>query len=192
MIECPRVEDVRLLWAFDFWDGPLSGVARSHGRHYWFQVEEPDWAVVDDWPAVRLYFLYPLTDLESADERKEHRRFEEHVRKHADYPYEVMFKPGSDFLKFWDEQRERPDPEYTSRPPVGYFTLGPGDWPELPGEVPPPRRCAGCGREADGTAQGWKSSLGGEANEGRKFEVLQANVAGPRCAGTAGYAVRST
>jgi hypothetical protein len=177
MTECPRVEDVRLLWACDFWDGPKSGVARSHARHYWFQVEEPDWAIVDDWPAVRRYFLYPLTDLEYANERKQDREFEEHVRKHADDPYEVMFKPGSDFLKFWDEQG--PDPEYTSRPPAGYFTLGPGDMRELPGDVPPPRKCAGCGREADGTALGWKSSLGGEANEGREFEVI---VFCPECA----------
>lgn len=61
-----ELEDVRLLWHTDYWDGPLAGLAHYNGRAYWFEVEAFDW---DEPPAERRYLLYSLTDGELAEER---------------------------------------------------------------------------------------------------------------------------
>jgi hypothetical protein len=77
----PRLEAVRLLWHFGFWDGPINGVATYNGRHYWFEAEPFD---QEDEPShSRRYFLYDLTDEAVAEERCWHERFPDLVGTHT-------------------------------------------------------------------------------------------------------------
>jgi len=121
----PRLEDVVLLWVYDYWDGPLAGLAHHAGRDYWFEIEAFD---SDDPPIERHYFLFELTDQELADEKEWHHRFQQHVGTHTDYDTTGRrdlsgLRPVSEWPKFYDEFEKRPRPCYTSRAPVGWFTL---------------------------------------------------------------------
>jgi hypothetical protein len=124
MTDCPRVGDVRLLWDVDHWDGPLCGLAHHNGRDYWFAVEAFD---PDDPPAEWRYFLYPLTDEELEDEGEWHRKFQKYVGTHTDYDAngnvdDSGVKWAADASKFYDEHAMRAVPDYTSRPPIAWFT----------------------------------------------------------------------
>jgi hypothetical protein len=124
MTGCPRVGNVRLLWHADYWDGPLCGLAHHNGRDYWFAVEPFD---PDDPPAEWRYFLYPLSDEELEDEREWHREFQKYVGTHTDYDAngnvdDSGVKWGADSWKFYDESAMRAVPDYTSRPPIAWFT----------------------------------------------------------------------
>jgi hypothetical protein len=123
-----KLRGVQLLWAADYWDGPIAGLARYDGREHWFEVEEFDW---DDPPPAseRRFRLYALNDEELRDEQEWHRRFQKHVGTHSDYERSgnrghAAVKPPSEWPKFYDEYERRPPREYASREPIGWFVLG--------------------------------------------------------------------
>ena len=105
-------------------DGPLTGVATYDGRDHWFEAEAFDWD--DETPHARRYFVYELTDAELPDERYWHERFRALVGTHTDYDESGHrrvgeLRPASS--AFNDEHSKRNQPVYTSRRPIGWFTL---------------------------------------------------------------------
>jgi len=94
------------------------------GRDYWFEAEAFDWD--DEPPHGRRYFVFELSDEELADERYWHERFRELVGTHTDYDEDGQRVQGSvhpPSSAFYDEYSKRRQPDYTSRPPIGWFAL---------------------------------------------------------------------
>jgi len=102
-----------MLFFIDYYDGPLSGVARYRGTEYWFEAEgrkdEGFALAMKD----RRFFLYPMTAAELADETYWQRLYEEHVQGD---------KPESEKWRFYDPYERREAPEYGSRESIGWFT----------------------------------------------------------------------
>ncbi len=120
-----ELKGVELLWAADYRDGPIAGLARYDGRDHWFEAENFNW---DNPPADRRCFLYALSDEELEDEHEWHRLFRKHVGTHTDYDPSGArdigaLRPRSEWSKFYDEHERRPPRDYTARPPVGWFVL---------------------------------------------------------------------
>ncbi len=70
-----ELEGVEIVFWADWYDGPVSGVARHAGRELWFEAEPTFYA-----HGPRPLFLYPLTDDELAQERELDRLYEEHAK----------------------------------------------------------------------------------------------------------------
>ena len=122
MTDCPRVENVELLWAADYWDGPMAGLARHDGSDYWYEAEAFDW---DTPPSERRYLLYPMTDEELAAEHEAQRAFRKHVGTHTSYRDNRVVgrgkvRPESEWQKFYEKYEYR---SYADRPPIGWFSL---------------------------------------------------------------------
>jgi hypothetical protein len=94
------------------------------GRDYWFEAEAFDY---DNEPAhSRRYFVYEITDAEMADERHWHERFRELVGTHTEYDKDGQRLPGRvhpPSSAFDNEYSKRKQPDYTSSPLIGWFTL---------------------------------------------------------------------
>lgn len=84
--------DVRLLWHFDFYDGPISGMLLFNGRRCWFQMvaenEEPN-----GW--YRRFLIVALSEEQIATEERWHELFREHVGHHTDYDAEGHRNSGT-------------------------------------------------------------------------------------------------
>jgi len=119
-----RLQDVCLRWHVGYWDGPISGIATYGGRDCWFEAEPFDWE--NETPHSRRYFVYELTDSELAEERYWHERFRALVGTHTDYDEHGKRKVGElrpPSSAFDAEYAKREKPDYTTRPPLGWFTL---------------------------------------------------------------------
>ena len=102
---------MEILFFFDWYDGPLSGVARYGGAEYWFEAEGRE----DETFALKIedrrLFLYPISADELAEEAFWQRLYEKYVRD----------KPESEKWKFYDPYEKRKKPDYVSREPIGWF-----------------------------------------------------------------------
>jgi hypothetical protein len=78
MVVTEQLENVEIVWWDDWYDGPLTGLAR-HGRdEHWFEVERLDGdAQFDLNSATRRLFLYPLSSEELAAEKVFHAPWKE-------------------------------------------------------------------------------------------------------------------
>jgi hypothetical protein len=106
------LQGVEVTFIFEWYDGPLTGVARHQGVEYYFEAE----GHLDDTFELSLndrrLFLYPITADELAVEGEWQRLFDEHVRD----------QPESEKWKFYEPYAKREQPDYASRTPVGWFT----------------------------------------------------------------------
>jgi hypothetical protein len=120
-------EDVKVLWATEWWDGPVRGVAARGDRHYWFDAVFDQ--ATDEFTEPRRLLVYELTGEEYAQEAERHKRWEEvggtsycfHLAA------EQRHRPpiARDALqRFYEEERVRPGPDYTSRGSSGWFVPG--------------------------------------------------------------------
>jgi hypothetical protein len=107
-----RLRDVELLFFVDWYDGPLSGVARYAGTEYWFAAAGPDDDGFAPRPEDRRFFLYPINADELADEEGWHRLYEQHV---------AGDKPESEKWRFYEPYEARQQPDYSSRDAIGWF-----------------------------------------------------------------------
>jgi hypothetical protein len=133
------VRDVEIVRCSDFWDGPISGVARYGGSACWFQVYFADdlhgWqhvpAPVADqlrqWLArhgaggeyVRVFLLHRLTDEQLREEQRWDELFQQHVGGRADAS-QAMGAPARDPAIFYERyQRERPTLDLARAPVLG-------------------------------------------------------------------------
>ena len=106
-----QLHGVEIAFFIDWYDGPLSGVARHLGTEYWFEAEgrqDETYAItMED----RRFVLYPITAEELAEEADWQRLYDEHVQG----------KPESEKWKFYEPYENRRPPDYASRQPVGWF-----------------------------------------------------------------------
>ncbi len=105
--------EIRFLWSFDWFDGPLHGLAEYRGRKVWF-----DFHHMDDEGTDYFYVLYPLTD----------RQIEEaEVWKQTRGQYESNTQTGEGKWVGRDESRHNADwngPLVEGVPPLGWFMDG--------------------------------------------------------------------
>lgn len=124
----PRVDDVELLWATDWWDGPVRGVARRADLHYWFNAVFDETA--DDYEHPRRLLLFELSPDEVRGETDKHLYFEREI---GNTKYCFHLQPeqrhapqggARDWAKhpIYRDRRSRPSP-YEARPAVGWFTF---------------------------------------------------------------------
>jgi len=115
----PELHGVRKLWFSDWYDGPVTGIARHGGDEYWFAM------VTDDDPfGPRVYLLHHLAAEQMADAWRMHRSFAA-----AGFPG-CLHSPacatsGDATTATVDALRRRWPPElddvYSSSPAVGWF-----------------------------------------------------------------------
>ena len=124
MSDLPLLEGVEPVWLTDYWDGVLEGLASYRGRGHWFRAEPFD---PDEPPKVRRHRLYALTEEEAEAEHALHDLFRTHVGTHWDYAVggtaEAVVRPKAEWAKFYESAEAQLERDYTSRPPVGWFTL---------------------------------------------------------------------
>lgn len=116
--------DVRYLWHWAYYDGPLSGACLWRGARYWF-------VCVDDGGDNRTFHLVELTDEEWAFEDNKHAAFRKFVGTHTDYDEATQrqtlgaLKPESERKKFYEAYpRGKADTHLRrDRPAVARYTV---------------------------------------------------------------------
>ena len=111
---------VRLLWAEDWFDGPLCGMAEVSGEGCWFQfVEEADDERADGW--YRRYWLIRLSPEEVADEEYWHGEFTKYVNSRYDFTRsDNVVHPQSEWPKFYDRAASRTPRDLGGNPVIGW------------------------------------------------------------------------
>lgn len=103
----PRVprDRVRLMWTFDFYDGPVSGLAELDGEMLWFCLaEEAEEAELTEW--YRRFWLVRLSSDELTRLQRCARDFEAHVGTHWSGEGDGAAghrRPESEHRKFYDK-----------------------------------------------------------------------------------------
>jgi hypothetical protein len=117
-----RLDGVEPQWHEDWWDGPLSGVARWHERDFWFRPAIV--AELDELP--RLYELVDLPPSAMAKVRATHLDFERlvgtHYCEHLD-PAERRLAPGAGHAKFYARYPPETFDNYDDHFVVGQFEM---------------------------------------------------------------------
>ena len=138
-LESPRLEDIQMMWHLNYWDGPISGIAKYKDHLYYFsQCDENEDRKEDgsedddsknddvrDW--YRRYLVYELSKEELDDEVYWHDLFRKHVGTHTDYDEDGKrtghVLPSSEKDKFYDRYKARGPQYYTDNKVVGWFEL---------------------------------------------------------------------
>lgn len=122
--EIPR-EEIRLVWAEDFFDGPIAGLALFDGQLCRFDLaEESDTPERDGW--FRRYWVLGLSESQRSAARRWHSLFQTHVGKHFDYDADwnrdvSAIRPREEWDKFYSEFKKQPRPDYSACPVLGWF-----------------------------------------------------------------------
>lgn len=118
---------VTLLWAYDYWDGPLSGMAELNGEMFWFS-----WIDVDDldcdFSGTRRYWLIRLSAEQLAQERQWNQLFRKFVGKHMDYDNKGQRQTGdtcpiSEWKYYYQQAGNSQGPDLTDKEIIGWFQL---------------------------------------------------------------------
>ncbi len=122
------VEDVRILWINDWYDGPIEAVAEYRGERCLMVVHDPD--VITTALPWR-WVLFSLTPSQREEEERWHRRFVEHVGAHWDCtggPHPIA---SGDHEQFYGPHRERRPRSLAQHEAIGWIASVPG--PKIPG-----------------------------------------------------------
>jgi hypothetical protein len=120
----PELDGVRKLWFSDWYDGPVTGIARYGEGEYWFAMVTDD-DPVGSWDFdSRVYVLHRLPVEQLADAWRMHRSFAA-----AGFPGCLHSPPcattGDATAATVDALRKRWPPEhesgYSDSPPIGWF-----------------------------------------------------------------------
>ncbi len=124
----PKVsrEHIHLLWAIDYWDGPIQGVLEFDGEVLCFVLaEESDDDTKTGW--YRRYWLIRLTDAQLEEVTSRHDDFRKYVGAHFDYDEAGnrpigQTRPQVDWSKFYDKypENERGLGDLSSNEVVGW------------------------------------------------------------------------
>ena len=114
--------DLEMLWHCNYYDGPLSGVARYEGELVWFDNEEyGDWG--ED--AVRSYQLYRLKGEVMDELFRQHHLFNEmvgyHSNHHPDFHNDFVGKNKEEFDEFYKMAKEFPKLDLEKGEKLGGF-----------------------------------------------------------------------
>jgi hypothetical protein len=120
-----ELEDVRLLWFCDYYDGPVAGLALFAGREYWFSAVWDEQG--DDWTErPRRYTLHEWTEDQARLEWDEHRRFAAEVGGPGvgclhDPPCPTRPLASESQRQAWYERHPWEGASYADSPVVGWF-----------------------------------------------------------------------
>jgi hypothetical protein len=119
------MEEIRLLWHSDYWDGPLSGLLLLDGRKYWFQIADEDFEP-NFYP--RTFVIVELTAKQLAAEEKWHQLFQEKVGTHTDYDEAGRRNfggvlPRKTWPEFYNAFKQWKKPNYLKNQIVGWFEM---------------------------------------------------------------------
>lgn len=78
-----KIEDIKILFATNWWDGPLSGLCLYNDEKHWFQATE-EW-YEEDKPYWRRYAVMKLTPEQLQLEERSHELFKEKVGESMPY-----------------------------------------------------------------------------------------------------------
>jgi hypothetical protein len=110
----------------DVHDGPIKGVAEGGSQRYWFAARFDTSA--DEYEFPRRLYLYEMRDAEFQEESARHQRFEEIVGNLTDCFHlppaqrlNSFGQTGHKSAEFYDDERNRREPNFETRPVVGWF-----------------------------------------------------------------------
>jgi hypothetical protein len=108
-----QIEGVVLCGFYDYYDGPINGMAVYQDRECWFEMvaDRADW-----YRGPRRFTLYELSSEQRTFERARERCFAEHVRG-AD----GQLKPEAQWHGYYDRYPWRESPVYPDNPVIGWF-----------------------------------------------------------------------
>jgi hypothetical protein len=118
-----KIEEIKIIFATNWWDGPLSGLCLYNGEKHWFQATE-EW-YEEDKPYWRRFAVVKLTPEQIVDEEKWHELFKEKVGESLPYVDGVLvrntepLKPKEKWHEFYDVYKHN---EYCENI-VGYFEV---------------------------------------------------------------------
>jgi hypothetical protein len=111
--------DLEMWWHSNYWDGPLSGMAKYNGEWVWFDCIEED-----DYNGDRIFALYRLTEEQLKGETAHYFEFREKVGSHCDHHPDMLNVPREESTqKDFDEyyKKKHPDLKLTSGEKLGEF-----------------------------------------------------------------------
>ena len=79
--------DLEMMWHENYYDGPISGVAKYHGEYVWFEMTEEDYET-----GHREFGLYHMTPEKMGEVFRRHREFQRCVGYHCDHD-PAVYKP---------------------------------------------------------------------------------------------------
>ena len=114
--------DVTTLWADDWWDGPLRGMAQVAGTRCLFDMIDRD--VLGDEQEDRAYWLIRLDNEQLQEEEHWHELFCQNVGTHFDFTgRQPLAKEAVDLDVFYEAYRKRRPPDYRDNEVLGWFQL---------------------------------------------------------------------
>lgn len=105
-LDYPKAESIKLLYANDWWDGPLSGMCQYNNESLYFNY-------IGDVDDLYLYIAYRLTPDEFQSEAERHDDFVRYVGDHYCFTTDGSNnkRPQSEWHRFYDKY-ENHHPEY--------------------------------------------------------------------------------
>lgn len=115
--------EVQPLWVHDFYDGPLSGMARFQGDLAWYVLaEEEQEPYSEGW--YRRYWLIRLSPEQATEEMKWHDLFRTHVSTYGDAEIpedERGVRPQSEWSQYYEPYRQRAPVVFDENEVLGWF-----------------------------------------------------------------------
>jgi hypothetical protein len=113
--------EIRLLWCFDFWDGPINGMCLYENRKYWFDMLD---AGENGDSAPRRFLVLDLSTQQLAEEERWHDLFRAKVGTHCDFEEaHPEVKARELHPEFYEAYKKRVKPDYSNNPVIGWFEL---------------------------------------------------------------------
>jgi hypothetical protein len=119
-------DEVALVWASGYWDGPIDGLASFRGTPVWFCLAEEAEAPSGSW--FRRFCLVRLSAEQLAAEQARHEDFRRWVGTHFDYDDEGLrdpsaIRPQSDWPRFYVKypENERGPGDISDNEVLGWF-----------------------------------------------------------------------
>jgi len=120
----PQIDErlVKICWHKDWWDGPVDGCIVYGGARYWFSF----WCDTDAPRNPYYYFIYPLSDQESAIADAWSKKNEEFAKKWRPLANDPAMKDSEEVKAVGTKWRVHFEtlPDFTQREPVGWFCSG--------------------------------------------------------------------
>ena len=133
----PTIErnEVKLLWASDYWDGPLSGMLEYKSQPYWFLLcaegtdncaEESSQESNSDW--YRRFMVVELSTAQLQDEEYWHELFKQKVGMHMDYDQDenqhgVIVNSKEVESEFYEPYKKRTAPDLSETQVICWFEM---------------------------------------------------------------------
>lgn len=126
-------KDLNLLWHYNYWDGPISGMLSIDNQYYWFEmIDDPVWQRINVSTKsnfkYRRYAIIRMTTEQLKIENLKHADFRKYVGTHCDYLKNKQtgeINPNAlEYKKYYDKWPEDKDKlNYSNNEVIGWFKL---------------------------------------------------------------------